>query len=64
MIVKTEEKDMVRDIKTMSLSNTNKTALQRHQEEIKKANKMANLEKDVDEMKKMLALILEKINGN
>lgn len=64
MIVKTDERDVARDVKSMSLVNTNRQALVKHQEEMKKTQEFAQLKTEVSEMKNMLALILEKINGH
>lgn len=51
MIVQTEEKDLLRDTRSMALLNSNKSALQRRKEEREKARKIEDCITTVEEMK-------------
>lgn len=62
-LVQTEDKDLHRDVNTMSLLNTNKQALLHYKEEKRKAAEFQQVKKDVAEIKTALAIILEKLNN-
>jgi hypothetical protein len=70
MHVETEDRDFNRDTKSMALLNVDKRGLELHKKrkqkfsEYEEINKtVEELKSDFDEMKKMLGLILEKVDN-
>lgn len=51
MIVQTEERDLLRDTRSMALLNSNKSALQRRKEDREKAKRIDDCITAVEEMK-------------
>lgn len=67
MFVQTEEKEYIRDVRTMALSNTDVNGLQKYKENKKRMAMIDSLSKDVDslrsemsEIKSLLTKLVEK----